>query len=119
MTTSNVDRHDQATGKESRGNRHRPTEEHVDAMFDVLADARRRRVVRALRSSDGAVSVPALAEALAGREPGDPDPDQLVVSLRHVHLPKLDATGIVEYAPDQSRIRYDGSALLERLLEQV
>ena len=119
MTTSNVDRHDQAMGEESRGNRHRPTEEHVDAMFGVLADARRRRVVHALRSSGGSVSVPTLAEALAGREPGDPDPDQLVVSLRHVHLPKLDAAGVVEYAPDRSRIRYDAPPLLERLLEQV
>jgi len=66
MTTSNVDRHDQTMGEESRGNRHRPTEEHVDAMFGVLADARRRRVVRVLRSSGGSVSVPTLAEALAG-----------------------------------------------------
>jgi len=119
MTTSNVNRHDEAMGEESRGNRHRPTEERVDAMFDVLADARRRRVVRILRSCEEPVSVPMLAEALAEREPGDPDPDQLVVSLRHVHLPKLDATGVVEYTPDRSRIRYDGPPLLERLLDQV
>lgn len=119
MTTSNANRHDKAMGEESRGNRNRPTEERIDAMFDVLADARRRRVVRILRSCEEPVPVPTLAEALAGREPGDPDPDQLVISLRHVHLPKLDATGVVEYTPEGSRIRYDAPALLERLLEQV
>jgi DNA-binding transcriptional ArsR family regulator len=117
MTTSNVNGHDDAIGEESRGNWRQPTEERVNAAFDVLSDARRRRVVCLLRSSDAAVSVSALAEALAEREPGDPDPDGLVVSLRHVHLPKLDAAGVVEI--ERSRVRYDGSPLLERLLDQI
>jgi DNA-binding transcriptional ArsR family regulator len=119
MTTSNVNGHDETIAEESRGDRRQPTEERVDAMFDVLADARRRRVVRILRSREVPISASALAAALAEREPGDPDPDQLVLSLRHVHLPKLDATGVVAYDPDRSRIRYDAPALLERLLAQV
>jgi len=119
MTTSNVDRHTKAMGEESRGNRCRPDEDRVDAIFDVLSDARRRRLIRALRTREEAQSVPTLAESVATREPGDPDPERLAISLRHVHLPKLDATGVVEYAPDQSRVRYDESALVERLLDQV
>lgn len=119
MTTSNVNRRDKAMGEESRGNRGRQDETRVDAVFDALSDARRRRVIRALQAHDAPVSVQALAEALAAREPGDPDPDRLVVSLQHVHLPKLDATGVVEYAPEQSRVRYEDPALVEQLLDQV
>jgi hypothetical protein len=120
VTTSNVDQRENAMAEESGGNRHRTDDERVDAVFEVLADARRRRVVRILRTHDGdTTSVPALAEALASREPGDPDPDRLVVSLRHVHLPKLDATGVVEYTAERSQVRYTGAPLIEHLLDQL
>jgi DNA-binding transcriptional ArsR family regulator len=105
--------------EESRGDRSGPDEEEVDAVFGVLSDARRRRVIRILRAREGPVSVTALAEALAADEPGTPDPDRLVVSLRHVHLPKLDATGVVEYVPERSRVGYDRRPLVERLLDLV
>jgi hypothetical protein len=119
MTTSNVNRSGDTTSEGSRGNRHRTSEERVDAVFGVLSDARRRRIIRIIQAREGSVSVPALAEMLAAREPGDPDPDRLVVSLQHVHLPKLETTGIVEYTSDRSGVQYGGSPLVERLLEQV
>lgn len=106
-------------GEETRGNRGQLDENRVDAVFDVLSNARRRRIIRELRTNGDAMFVPALAEALAVREPGTPDPDRLVVSLQHVHLPKLDATGVVEYGREQSQVRYDETPLVERLLEQV
>jgi hypothetical protein len=119
MTTSNVNRHGDTMGEESRGNGCRPPEGHVDATFDVLSNARRRRIIRILRTHENAVSVMTLAEALAAREPGEPDPDQLVVSLQHVHLPKLDATGVVEYGPERSQVRYEEPRLVEDLLERI
>jgi hypothetical protein len=119
MTTSNVNRSNDPLSGESGGDDDRPSEERVDAVFGVLSDARRRRTIRVLRTREGAVSVPALAEALAAREPGDPDPDRLVVSLQHVHLPKLEATGIVEYTSDRSQVRYGGGPLVEGLLDRV
>jgi DNA-binding transcriptional ArsR family regulator len=119
MTTSNVNRSGDTTSEGSGRNRRRTNEERADAIFDVLSDARRRRTIRILQADEGTVSMPALAEALAAREPGDPDPDRLAVSLQHVHLPKLEATGIVEYTSDRSRVQYGGGPLVERLLEQV
>lgn len=120
MTTSNVNQSENATAEESRGNRRRANEERIDAVFEVLADARRRRVVRLLRTREGGVAtVPELAEALAVREPGDPEPSRLVVSLRHVHLPKLEATGVVEMVDDGAAVRYGDAPLVETLLDQV
>jgi len=119
MTTSNVNRSNDPLNGESGGKKNRASEERVDAVFGVLSDARRRRTIRVLQTREGTVSVPALAEALAAREPGNPDPNRLVVSLQHVHLPKLETTGIVEYTSDRSQVRYGGGPLVERLLKQV
>jgi DNA-binding transcriptional ArsR family regulator len=120
MTTSNVNQSENATAEESRGNRRRAGEERIDVVFEVLADARRRRIVRLLRTrEDGVATVPELTEALAVREPGDREPSRITVSLRHVHLPKLDATGVVEYAADQSQVRYADPPLVEHLLDQI
>lgn len=120
MTTSNVNQSENATAEESRGNRRRASEERIDAVFEVLADARRRRVVRLLRTrEDGVATVPELAEALAVREPGDPEPNRLVVSLRHVHLPKLEASDVIEYAADRPQVRYADPPLVEHLLDQI
>jgi hypothetical protein len=117
MTTSNVNSRDD----ETRGNRtYGPEDDRLDALFGALADARRRRVIRILNDADAEViAVSALAEALASREPAGTATDRLVVSLSHVHLPRLDAVGIVDYAPDRSQVRYEGAPVAERLLEQL
>ncbi|WP_251342087.1 DUF7344 domain-containing protein [Haloplanus halophilus] len=121
MNGSNANTHDATAVDESGCDRTRDAEaERLDAVFDVLADARRRRILRVLIDADeDATTVPALAEALSAREPERPPTDRLVVSLRHVHLPKLDASGVVDYAPDRSRVRYEGAPLAERLLAQL
>ncbi|WP_435067962.1 DUF7344 domain-containing protein [Haloplanus sp. C73] len=116
MTTSNANHREQTTVEESGGNY---TESHVDAVFDVLSDARRRRTIRALRERGDRTPVTELADALAGREPGSPETEQLVVSLQHVHLPKLEATGVVECVDDGTAVRYDDAPLVETLLDQV
>ena len=59
-----------------------------------------------------------LAETVAAREPGNPPPDRVLVSLRHVHLPKLDAADVLDYASDRSEVRYEGAPVIERLLER-
>lgn len=116
MTTSNVNQHEQTAVEESGGNY---TESHVDAAFDVLADARRRRVVRVLQEHGDVTPVTELANALAIREPGSPETEQLVVSLRHVHLPKLEAMGVVECIDDGTAVKYGDAPLVETLLDQV
>ena len=121
MTTSNVNTHDDTTTDETRGNRTHGTEDdHLDALFGVLADARRRHVIRILDDADAdVVPVPAIAESLATREATTTPTDRLVVSLRHVHLPKLAAAGVVDFAPDRSAVRYEGDPVLERVLAQL
>ncbi|GAB6860769.1 hypothetical protein ACFR97_00855 [Haloplanus litoreus] len=121
MTTSNVNPDDDLTADETGGNRtHGLEDDRLDALFGVLADARRRRVIRILEDADAEVmAVSTLAEALAAREQTGTSPDRLVVSLRHVHLPRLDAVGIVDFEPDRSQVRYKGAPVAGRLLEQL
>jgi len=117
MTTSNANQHKRTTVEGVGGNRYE--EGRVDAVFDVLSDARRRRVVRVLRDHGDATPVSDLAAALAVREPGEHEPERLTVSLRHTHLPKLEATGVVEMVDDGAAVRYGDAPLVETLLEQV
>ena len=58
-----------------------------DDLFDVLADAERRRVLRQLVETDASSHVGLLK-------------DRCEVNgtlLRHVHLPKMDKAGLVDY----------------------
>ncbi|GAB3320208.1 hypothetical protein EI982_12960 [Haloplanus rallus] len=116
MTTSNTC--DSTVDDDPGENRHDEADtERLDAVFEVLADARRRRVIRVLSGGETEVTtVATLAEALAERDPAPVD--RLVVSLGHVHLPKLDAAGVIDYLPDRSTVRYDGAPLAERLLKE-
>jgi hypothetical protein len=118
MTTSNANRPTEPTTDESEHSRRRDAD-RLDALFDVLADARRRRVVRIVRDAADAWTVDALAEALAAHEPGRSDLERLDLSLRHVHLPKLDASNVVDYDPDRSSVRYERAPLVESILDQL
>ena len=118
MTTSNANTRDNTADGDPGEHRHGDVDtERLDAVFEVLADARRRRVIRVLSGGETEVTtVATLAEALAECEPTPTD--RLVVSLGHVHLPKLDAAGVIDYHPVRSTVRYDGAPLVERLLKE-
>jgi hypothetical protein len=120
MTISNPNTYDDLTTEESSGDVDRRYDaDRIDERFEVLADARRRRALRYLSESDETVtSVQTLAETVAAREQGNPPPDRVLVSLRHVHLPKLDAADVLDYASDRSEVRYEGAPVIERLLER-
>jgi DNA-binding transcriptional ArsR family regulator len=120
MTTSNANRPTEPTTDESEHSRRRDVDaDRLDAVFDVLADARRRRVVRIVRDAADAWTVDALADALAAHESGRSDLERLGLSLRHVHLPKLDAANVVDYDPDRSSVRYERAPLVESILDQL
>ncbi|ELY49205.1 DUF7344 domain-containing protein [Natronolimnohabitans innermongolicus] len=102
-----------------------------DSQFDVLADRRRRAVLRYLADTDGSASLSALADHLvAGPEAGADDGGALAsagdalfgtrrrvqISLRHSHVPKLADAGAVEFDHDANTVTlYErGVKLLER-----
>ncbi len=79
----------------------------VDAMLDVLGSRQRRHVLSALVDRHAPVALDDLVAAVAARgteTPGADAPDARRDGLRtrfhHVHLPKLDDVGLVEYDHD-------------------
>lgn len=84
------------------------TDDDVDAdipaetVSDVFASARRRAVLKYLRTRDSEVELDDLAEAVAADEFGTPRDEvpedrfeRVLVSLHHTHLPKLADASIV------------------------
>lgn len=79
-----------------------------DELLDCLADERRRTVVAVLRARGEATPRRALAhEVVAREEGGDPSAEAVESTLRslhHVHLPKLEAAGVVEIDRDAGTV---------------
>lgn len=93
----------------------RAGDESLDALFDALADPRRRAALSVLADASGPTSTTALARAVAAREDGrrpqtvPADRVEAVrVSLIHAHLPRLADADLVTYDPDASVVAYDG-----------
>ncbi|ELZ20245.1 hypothetical protein C475_20767 [Halosimplex carlsbadense 2-9-1] len=82
-------------------------------LFGALADPDRRVVLYYLRERESA-SLETLADLVTGWTEAGPGPDRPVthddvrVGLHHVHLPTLDAAGLVDYDPDEGRVTFDG-----------
>ncbi|SFC55346.1 hypothetical protein SAMN05444422_11084 [Halobiforma haloterrestris] len=99
----------------------------IGRRLDLLADRRRRELCRYLHTTDRSEFTPSeLAEQLAPEEDvgsggvegnernernerngGEPHPDGIATlerNLRHVHLPKFDDAGVIEYDPRAGRL---------------
>lgn len=72
----------------------RPTQT-TDDVLRALTDERRQIALEYLRESDGPVELEDIAARVADRV--DRDERVLRTDLHHVHLPVLDAAGLVEY----------------------
>lgn len=85
--------------------------QRLDTVFDALSNRERRRMVHYLtEATDGTATFEELAAL------GD-DPTRSEVRLRHIHLPRLDATKVVEYDERSETVRYRGSSFLELVLD--
>lgn len=95
----------------------------VDSVLDALSNRRRRTVVRELLAHpDETVDIETLGALVAERETGVEGTDgakrqNVVVSLLHVHLPKLADARIAAYDRDAGTVRYVENALAEDILE--
>ncbi|RKD88619.1 DUF7344 domain-containing protein [Halopiger aswanensis] len=75
----------------------------------LLGSDRRRMTIDILSGQEPPIELTELASGIAARERGaDAVDDETVArvacSLHHVHLPMIDAFGVIEYAPDTNRI---------------
>lgn len=82
-----------------------PSDRPVE-LVDLLAHPTRRDIVQALHDHDRPMSLEDLAAAVGGhRNPEQvPSDDSTQVSLHHVHLPRLDDAGLIDYETDRRRI---------------
>ena len=94
----------------------------LDALFSALAHEQRRLVLRALRGTEGhAADLDALVETVRD-EANRPDVTaedgrrEVRAALRHVHLPKLAAAGLVEYDEETERVRSSTETVERRLI---
>ncbi|NHN47274.1 helix-turn-helix transcriptional regulator [Halostella sp. JP-L12] len=74
-----------------------------DDVFSVLADRRRRQILRYLHEADPPEGLESIADAVGDRA-GAPPRRELRIALHHKHLPKLDATGLIEYDAGDNRV---------------
>lgn len=76
----------------------------------LMAAERRRMTVAALDEATPPVDLEDLAAAVAERDPEVDATTRTAVSriaaeLHHVHLPKMDALGLIDYTPNSNRVR--------------
>ena len=101
------------------------TSQALDACLELVADRRRRRIIRELRQKeDGETTVEALVDRLHDSEwPREDDShlerDRIALHLHHNHLPKMADFDIVEYDADNGTVRYRPHDRLEALLESL
>lgn len=83
-----------------------------DRRVEAIVDDRRREVLAVLEERGEAVACADLARAVVARDAdGDPSPvaaRKLQIQLHHVHLPKLDRAGLVEYDDETGTVVYRG-----------
>lgn len=110
----------------ARDSRADPDALSLDALFDALADRRRRYVLHCLRESRTPMALADLADEVATREQEAPisevpaeEVKRVYVSLYHAHVPKLADASIVEYSQQRDLVALsENSERIEPLLER-
>lgn len=90
-------------------------DESLDALFDGLADSRRRIALSILGQQYHPISLETLARDVAARESNTPERDvpqdhvdRILVRFTHAHLPLLDDAGLVDYDTESDLVTYKG-----------
>lgn len=99
------------------------SDEFNNAIFEVLAHGYRRRVCEVVASADREYfPIELLAERILESESGAESPSDarvrsLTVKLYHVHLPKLDEAGLLEFDADTKAVTYEGHPVVEAVTD--
>ena len=97
----------------------------TDDALELVADSERRLLLEYLRrTEDGSVSFDTLVRrGVMSEWSSDDDPDidedRLRIRLHHVHVPKLQDAGVVEYDRRNLTIQYRPNQRLEALLDSI
>lgn len=90
--------------------------EELDDIFELLTKERRRFVLYYLEDQSSPVSISELARKIEEWETGSPPaelPDEkyqdIMLTLKHQHLPKAAQVEYIEYDPDQNTIELTGT----------
>ncbi|WP_276253546.1 DUF7344 domain-containing protein [Halomontanus rarus] len=90
-------------------------DESLDALFDGLADSRRRVALSVLGQQYHPISLETLARDVAARESDTPERDvpqdyvdRIIVRFTHTHLPLLEDAGLVDYDTESDLVAYEG-----------
>lgn len=90
-----------------------PDPPEIDAMFRILANQRRRTIIRILDHEDR-TTIADLAERLAMIEEGHTGSDarqRVYIALYQAHLPRMAEAGIIEYDQSSGMIEAHEEAL--------
>ncbi|WP_336000655.1 DUF7344 domain-containing protein [Halorientalis halophila] len=92
----------------------------LDACFELLAHRNRRLLLSTLaETGDDRLPLGVLTDQIVSKRVGAVDHESIVTELHHVHLPKLEAEGVLEYDADRSMVLYRGDERIERFLHAV
>ncbi|MFB6166436.1 MAG: hypothetical protein ABEJ31_14855 [Haloarculaceae archaeon] len=102
---------------------HREPQRSLDEVLELLSQYQRREIVRYLREGQADRSLDRLVEHLVDVErehPGQtPGFDHMLSVLVHIHGPKLEEAGVIEYDVTSREVRYLGDEQIERALEAI
>jgi len=89
----------------------------MDECLQLLADGRRRRVIRSLQV-EGETTVEGLTMRLLADGPEN-SREKIHTELHHTHLPKLQSYGIAEYDRDSGTVQYQSHDGLEQVMDSL
>lgn len=84
-----------------------PEEPPEPDIFVLLANRRRRLLLRVLREASTPLSTAEVAERIVEREcenPSTGDRRAVYLALHHDHLPRLDDAGVITYGEDEGAV---------------
>lgn len=89
--------------------------EAIDAAVEALSSVRRRRLLKALLEHNPQEAIVATVS-----DDAEPDTEAVRIEMYHIHLPKLDDAGFIEWDRERDQVRKGPTFdTIEQLLERL